>query len=108
MPFATPAGTIGIATCSAAPDLDEDGPVLLDALASAGVRATVGVWDDPEVDWGSFDLVLVRSTWDYPLRRDEFLAWTRRCRRTANPADVLAWNTDKRYLSDLSRAGVPT
>jgi glutathione synthase/RimK-type ligase-like ATP-grasp enzyme len=52
--------------------------------------------------------VLVRSTWDYPLRREEFLAWTARCPRTVNPRDVLAWNTDKRYLSDLSRAGVPT
>jgi len=25
----------------------------------------------------------------------------------ANPADVIAWNTDKRYLRDLSAAGIP-
>ena len=99
---------IGVATCALAPDLDEDGPLLMDALESAGADATVVLWDDDPVDWKSFDAVLVRSTWDYPLRRAEFLAWTRRCRRTTNPADVLAWNTDKRYLDDLSRAGVPT
>jgi glutathione synthase/RimK-type ligase-like ATP-grasp enzyme len=99
---------IGVATCALAPDLDEDGPLLLDALESAGADASVALWDDDAVDWASFDAVLVRSTWDYPLRRPEFLAWSRRCRRTTNPADVLAWNTDKRYLDDLSAAGVPT
>ena len=99
---------IGVATCAAAPDLDEDGPLLLAALADAGVSASVGTWDDPGVDWTGFDGVLVRSTWDYPLRRAGFLAWVRACRATANPAGVLAWNTDKRYLEDLARAGVPT
>lgn len=57
--------------------------------------------------WASYDLVLVRSTWDYALRREEFLAWAARCRRTANPQPVLRWSTDKRYLTDLSAAGVP-
>jgi hypothetical protein len=66
------------------------------------------VWDADEVPWSSFDTVLIRSTWDYPLRRDSFLEWTTRCRRTANPRDVVAWNTDKRYLDDLAAAGVPT
>ena len=99
---------VGVATCAAVPDLDEDGPLLLAALAGAGAVASVGVWDADEVPWGSFDTVLIRSTWDYPLRRDSFLEWTGRCRRTANPRDVVAWNTDKRYLDDLAAAGVPT
>ena len=98
---------IGVATCAAAPDLDEDGPLLLSSLAAAGAHARVGCWDD-DVPWGSFDTVLIRSTWDYPLRRNAFLEWTRRCRRTANPREVIAWNTDKRYLDDLAVAGVPT
>ena len=99
---------IGIATCAAVPDLDDDGALLLAALADAGALARPVVWDDDTVDWASFDRVLVRSTWDYPLRRAEFLAWSRRCRRTVNPVDVLAWNTDKRYLDQLAGAGVPT
>ena len=99
---------IGVATCATAPDLDEDGPLLLASLATAGAHACVGRWDDDDVPWGAFDTVLIRSTWDYPLRREAFLEWTRRCRRTANPRDVVAWNTDKRYLDDLSAAGVPT
>lgn len=99
---------IGVATCAAAPDLDEDGPLLLSSLTEAGARPSVGLWDDAGVPWDSFDTVLIRSTWDYPLRREAFLGWTRRCRRTANPREVIAWNTDKRYLDDLAAAGVPT
>ncbi len=99
---------IGVATCRGAPDLDEDGPLLLAALDAAGADAVPAVWDAPDVDWAGFDGVLVRSTWDYPLRRDAFLAWVDRCRATVNPPPVLAWNTDKRYLHDLARAGVPT
>lgn len=99
---------MAIATCSAVPDLDEDGPLLRELLRTAGVAATVAVWDDPTVDWDAFDVVLVRSTWDYPLRRAQFLAWAASCARTANPLDVLVWNTDKRYLEDLAGAGVPT
>lgn len=99
---------VAVATCAAVPTLDDDGPLLLAALADAGVRATVVVWDDPAVVWSDFDVVLIRSTWDYPLRRAEFLAFLDGCRRTANPGDVIAWNTDKHYLSDLERAGVAT
>ena len=103
-----PAVRIGVATCAAVPNLDEDGELLLAALAAADVEASPRVWDDPRVDWGSFDAVLVRSTWDYPLRRDAFLRWSRSCRRTANPGQVLEWNTDKHYLEDLATAGVRT
>ncbi|MCA5893362.1 hypothetical protein LEP48_08340 [Isoptericola sp. NEAU-Y5] len=98
---------VGLATCSALPDLDDDDRLLLDALAERGVRAEPVVWDDPDIDWAAFDLVVVRSTWDYSPRRDEFLAWTQRVPRLANPADVIAWNTDKGYLRVLEDAGVP-
>jgi len=51
--------------------------------------------------------VVVRSTWDYVSRREEFLAWAEGVPRLANPAAVLRWNTDKRYLARLADAGVP-
>jgi hypothetical protein len=49
----------------------------------------------------------VRQTWDYIDRRDAFLDWARLQARIANPAEVLAWNTDKRYLDELAAAGLP-
>ena len=99
-----------IASCAPALGQDEDEPLLLGALTDAGVRATVADWADPDVDWSAADAVVVRATWDYAPRRDEFLAWARRVEagtRLFNPAEVLAWNTDKRYLAELAADGVP-
>jgi glutathione synthase/RimK-type ligase-like ATP-grasp enzyme len=67
-------------------------------------------WDDAGVDWAGFALVVVRSVWDYPRRRDELLDWAERVAGLvplANPPQILRWNSDKRYLLDLARAGVP-
>jgi glutathione synthase/RimK-type ligase-like ATP-grasp enzyme len=94
-------------TCAELPGLDPDDRLLLEPLAELGVGADAVVWDDAGVDWGAYDLVVLRSTWDYARRRDEFVAWARTVPRLANPADVVAWNTDKRYLSDLVSAGLP-
>ncbi|HET9818429.1 MAG TPA: hypothetical protein VFP92_04615, partial [Rhodanobacteraceae bacterium] len=58
----------------------------------------------------SFDLALLRSTWDYFERLPEFLAWAEEVStqtRLLNPLDVIRWNTDKHYLGDLHHAGVP-
>jgi hypothetical protein len=64
-------------------------------------------WDDPAVDWAAFDLAVVRSCWDYAGRLEEFLGWAETVPRLANPVEVLRWNTDKVYLRDLERAGLP-
>jgi len=95
---------IAIATCSELPELAESEPMLLGALRARGVEAVPAVWDDPTVDWGTFDLVVIRSTWDYAGRRDEFVSWAARVPRLLNRADVVRWNTDKRYLADLPHA----
>jgi hypothetical protein len=99
---------VAIATCAELPKLDQDGPVLLAALAAKNILAEPVVWDGPAADWAGYDLVVVRCTWDYALRRDAFLDWARGLRRVVNPASVLEWNTDKRYLADIVAAGVPT
>ncbi len=104
----TEVGRVAIATSREVGELDKDAPRLADALAARGINAQLSVWDDPSVDWSAFDLVVVRSTWDYPRRRDAFVAWAEQLPRVLNPAAVLRWNTDKRYLADLAAAGVPT
>lgn len=98
---------VALATCSLLPDLDEDGERLLAALDAGGADARPAVWDDARQDWSSYALVVVRTTWDYWPRLPEFLAWVDSVPRLANPAPVLRWNTDKRYLRDLVAAGVP-
>ncbi|MDT0440534.1 hypothetical protein ABZ439_21430 [Streptomyces sp. NPDC005840] len=92
------------------PHLDRDLPVLVDALRGAGADAEAVSWDDPAADWSAYDLVVIRSTWDYSWRAAEFTAWAERCgqvTRLANPPAVVRWSTDKRYLGDLAAAGVP-
>ncbi len=98
---------VAVATYASLPHLDDDGPRLLDALAAAGVDAAPAIWDDARVDWHAYDLVLLRTTWDYMLRRAAFVSWVRSLREVANPADVVEWNTDKHYLSELQAAGLP-
>ncbi|MEU8286008.1 hypothetical protein AB0C01_16910 [Micromonospora sp. NPDC048905] len=99
---------VALATCADLVDLDPDDRLVLAPLRARGISVATEVWDDPDVDWSSFDLVVLRSPWDYALRRDEFVAWAATVPALVNPADVVRWNTDKRYLAELSAAGVPT
>ncbi|MCF0096058.1 RimK family alpha-L-glutamate ligase [Micromonospora sp. MH99] len=99
---------VALVTCTELVNLDPDDRLVLDPLSARGIAAEAVVWDDPAVDWSSYDLVVLRSPWDYALRRDEFVAWAASVPALVNPADVVRWNTDKRYLAELSAAGVPT
>ncbi|WP_380168096.1 RimK family alpha-L-glutamate ligase [Jannaschia sp. R86511] len=102
--------TVVWVTCADLPDGDPDDHLALPAMASAGLDVRYLAWDDeqawqdPEV---RSSLVVVRSTWDYTLRREEFLAWAASVPHLANPAEVIAWNTDKVYLDELVQAGLP-
>ena len=100
-----------LASCAQARGRDDDEPLLVAALAELGVSAAAADWADPGAGWAAAALVVVRSTWDYAPRRAEFLAWSRAVEeRTTllNPAAVIEWNTDKRYLRELHDAGVRT
>ncbi len=102
---------IAIATCAGYPELKGDDERLREALRERGCEVELVVWDAEETDWGAFDLCLVRSTWDYHDKHAEFLAWTRRVEQKTtlqNPADLIAWNSEKTYLRELAEAGVPT
>jgi len=98
---------VALVTSDLFPDLYEDDHPLRDALIERGAAVDTPCWDDPGVDWAGYDLVVLRSTWDYAPRRDAFVAWARSVPRLANPADVIEWNTDKHYLSELAAAGLP-
>ena len=95
---------VAIATCLGA--MDPDNPLLLEALSAAGVHPDVAVWDDPSVDWDRYDLVVIRSTWDYSQRRGEFLSWAKGIKHLANPYGVVEYSTDKHYLADLESHGL--
>lgn len=104
------AGRVALVGARAARGLDEDMPALEAAVAAAGLVADVRDWDDPAARWSDYDLALLRSTWDYTDRLEEFRGWlahVSRQTRLHNPEPVVAWNTDKHYLRDLAALGLP-
>jgi hypothetical protein len=99
--------TIAFVTSALHGAVDADLPLLVAAAEARGVGGQVVVWDDPSVDWTGYDVVVVRSCWDYLSRRDEFLSWAASVPRLHNDVGILTWNTDKTYLRQLEAAGVP-
>lgn len=101
---------IALATCAVLPRPDTDLPILVEAFRAQGADASVERWDDAALAWDGFDAVVVRSTWDYVGRLDEFLSWVDRVDRATrlfNPAQLMRWNLHKRYLVEFAAAGVP-
>ena len=101
---------IALATCHELPDWEVDDLPLHRALHARGVHLAQPAWNDPTTDWSAFDAVLIRTTWDYWHHRQAFVDWADHvdgCSRLFNGASVIRWNTDKRYLRQLSTAGVP-
>jgi hypothetical protein len=99
---------VALATFASMPPELTDDERLADALRRLGADAECLSWDDPEAAWGSYDAVVIRSTWDYSLRHREFISWADSVgSRLHNSAEVVRWNTDKRYLGELESAGLP-
>jgi glutathione synthase/RimK-type ligase-like ATP-grasp enzyme len=102
---------VAIATCSQLPELDPDDLLFAQAVERLGARVTAAIWNDTAVDWGSSELCVVRSTWDYHRDATRFLAWVDDVGgKTAllNPPEILRWNSHKFYLRELHEAGVAT
>jgi glutathione synthase/RimK-type ligase-like ATP-grasp enzyme len=101
---------IALVAATDAMDLDTDGPLLFPALDAAGLRYDVVAWDDPKVKWNSYEAVVLRATWDYFRRVDEFtevLELVSERSTLLNPLEVVLWNIDKRYLTELAEVGIP-
>jgi O-ureido-D-serine cyclo-ligase len=101
---------IALVSARAAHNLDYDQAPLEQALREMGAQVHIADWDDPAVDWRAFDVAVLRSTWDYTTRLDEFRDWLARASartRLVNSEAVVRWNIDKHYLQDLAKSGAP-
>lgn len=100
---------LALATAAMLPVLSHDDQVLYAELGRRGYDATPVVWDDP-VDWSAYDVVVVRSIWDYHLKYERFLEWLHQLdasgARIHNPTAMLRANADKRYMLRLEQQGV--
>ncbi len=101
---------VALATSAALPDLEPDSRALMPAIAAHGVDVEPAIWTDTGIDWASYDMVVIRNTWDYFDRPEEFDEWVARVDGLTplwNPARVVRWNAHKRYLSELASRGIP-
>ena len=90
--------------------LDEDH--LEKALENRGWTYSWFDWQDDTLDWNQWDCAIVRTTWDYIEDLSGFLAQLKKIDKSTcrlfNDFETIQWNSDKRYLQDLSDKGVST
>ena len=101
---------LAFVTCQQYPQLTLDDRLAAVELERAGIRVTPAIWSDATIEWARFELIVLRSMWDYHLHIDSFLHWLERLEtsgaRVWNPIPLARWNTDKRYLRDLRERGI--
>jgi len=100
---------IALVSGAEAREFDTDLPYLSRALGDRGIITEVVDWDNASVDWSRYSMAIVRSPWDYHRRYPEFLAWldaVSAATTLQNSADIIRWNTNKEYLTELVDAGI--
>ncbi|WP_449427392.1 ATP-grasp domain-containing protein [Rhodanobacter umsongensis] len=101
---------LAVATSADYPSIQPDDAHLATSLERLGLQPIVCVWNDPDVDWSTFDAVLIRTIWDYFKHHAAFPAWLDRLDQlgipTINDSRLLRWNSDKRYLLELAERGI--
>jgi glutathione synthase/RimK-type ligase-like ATP-grasp enzyme len=101
---------IALVSTQSALQLDDDLAPLTLALEAQGINSSIVCWDDSDVHWSKFDCAILRSTWDYVPRLEQFICWVEEVSKQTqlyNSAEIIRWNTNKHYLQDLSDLGVP-
>lgn len=86
----------------------EDG-LVVQALEQKGLKVGRRSWSDKNFDWSETKKVLIRTTWDYFERYEEWQAWLKLVNAKStliNSLDIIEWNMDKHYLADLHSRGI--
>ncbi|WP_223670980.1 ATP-grasp domain-containing protein [Kangiella shandongensis] len=99
---------LAIASCRDLPDWEKDDLPFFSELDALDINYQILPWDT-DCDWSQFDACLLRTTWDYQERIDEFMQWIDRVSRQTqllNPKPIIEWNSHKRYLRELEQAGI--
>jgi glutathione synthase/RimK-type ligase-like ATP-grasp enzyme len=100
---------IVLTTCRAWPELSPSDRCLADALDQRGFQVESAPWNGPFEPFDGARAVVIRSTWDYHQTLDDYRAWLDRLEPTQvfNAPDLVRWNLDKAYLTDLAARGAP-
>ena len=87
-----------------------DDELAIDPLRRLNWNVSMVPWRDKQVSWDSYDLVIIRSTWDYYDDPTLFLHVLKHIQesntRLENSLDIISWNLNKKYLKDLEDKGI--
>jgi len=101
---------IAFVTYAKSPRFTPSDKLLVKLLESFGHKLFPAPWDNPKIDWREFDVLILRSCWNYHLHIDGFLSWLNDIRQLGlklwNPYQIVRWNIDKKYLFNLEKKGI--
>jgi acyl transferase domain-containing protein/non-ribosomal peptide synthetase component F/thioesterase domain-containing protein/acyl carrier protein/NAD(P)-dependent dehydrogenase (short-subunit alcohol dehydrogenase family) len=88
-----------------------DDQAWVDILRSWGHVVSVVAWNDPNIAWKDFNILIPRLTYHH-LNPTGFRCWLNLVDSlnhvvVLNPTDIHRWNLDKRYLQQLELIGIP-
>lgn len=99
---------LALITWSGLPEGAESERLMLPYLAAANVETEIVDWRS-SCDFSKFDLIVLRSCWDYHLRVAEFIGWLHKIAQTTsvlNSIDTVLWNHNKFYLREVEALGI--
>lgn len=86
-----------------------DDDLAVGPLSELGVDVTTLSWRQTTRKWSEFKAVIIRTPWDYQTSPDKFLGVLSEIEeqtRLENPLEIVRWNLEKTYLSDMDERGV--
>jgi len=87
-----------------------DDQLAVNVLRQQGYEIDPVIWGAPISSLQDFDLVIVRSPWDYMHNKNNFMQWIMQVEQAgicvSNPAKFMRWLLDKHYLRHLQEMGV--
>lgn len=80
-------------------------------MTALGWQVTEVSWTDTKVDWNDFEVVVIRSPWDYQDHPQQFLDVLQQIEASdavlLNSLATVQWNISKSYLKTFASNGVP-
>src|SRR5215831_3978985 len=101
---------IPFVTSSVNPDFASNDIAAVDLLTSAGAEVQPLPWDLETDEWNTFDLIVIRSCWNYHHHPEKFVRWIDQMEKQNvkmfNPLKIARSNLHKSYLKELEIRGV--
>lgn len=102
---------VGFVTYHDSPQLLQSDLPVVEYLEKNEIGVSAVCWEESNVVWSDFDLVVLRSPWNYHREIEKFRSWLLQLEDNevplCNSTKVVSWNSDKRYLLQLREKGYP-